>query len=78
MVTQSPPHSGAPSLVEPLSARELEVLGLMAAGLSNAEIAQTLVIALSTVKRHVHNICGKLDAHSRTAALARARAFGLL
>ena len=58
--------------------REVEVLRLMEAGLSNAEIAQALVIALSTVKRHVHNIYGKLAVGSRTAAVARARAFDLL
>jgi LuxR family maltose regulon positive regulatory protein len=75
---QSTPAARQPQLVEPLSAREQEVLRLMAEGLSNAEIAETLVIALSTVKRHVHNICSKLDAHTRTAVIARARTLDLL
>ena len=65
-------------LVEPLSERELEVLRLIAAGLKNREIAGRLVIEESTVKRHLTNIYGKLGATSRTQALARARALGLL
>jgi LuxR family maltose regulon positive regulatory protein len=66
------------SLVEPLSAREIEVLQLIAAGLSNREIADRLVIAPGTVKRHSNNIYGKLDVRSRTQAVARARDLGLL
>jgi LuxR family transcriptional regulator, maltose regulon positive regulatory protein len=65
-------------LVEPLSQRELEVLRLIAVGKSNAEIAQTLVIALSTVKTHTNRIFGKLQVTSRTQALARARALQLI
>jgi LuxR family maltose regulon positive regulatory protein len=65
-------------LVEPLSKREIEVLRLIAAGLSNQEIAQELVIAVSTVKSHVNHIYGKLDAKSRTQALAKAQALDLL
>jgi LuxR family maltose regulon positive regulatory protein len=76
--TQPAPAAAQSQLVEPLSARELQVLRLMAEGLSNAEIADSLVIALSTVKRHVHNICGKLDTHTRTAVIARARTLNLL
>jgi LuxR family maltose regulon positive regulatory protein len=64
--------------VEPLSERELEVLRLIAAGRSNQEIADTLIIALSTVKRHINNIYGKLDTQSRTQAIARARDLHLL
>lgn len=67
-----------PPLVEPLSPRELEVLRLIAVGKSNAEIAQTLVIALSTVKSHTNTIFGKLQVTSRTQALARARALQLI
>jgi LuxR family maltose regulon positive regulatory protein len=64
--------------VDPLTERELEVLRLLAAGLGNKEIAETLVIALSTVKQHLKNIYAKLDVHSRTQAVARARELGLL
>jgi LuxR family maltose regulon positive regulatory protein len=59
--------------LEPLSERELEVLRLMADGLTNPQIAETLTIALSTVKTHVNRIYGKLDVRSRTQAVARAR-----
>jgi LuxR family maltose regulon positive regulatory protein len=63
---------------EPLTERELEVLRLIAAGCSNRQIAEQLVVSLNTVKSHVHHLCGKLDASSRTQALARARDAGLL
>ena len=66
------------ALVEPLSQRELEVLQLLASGLSNKNIAQTLVIAVSTVKKHLKNIYQKLNAHSRTEAIASARELGIL
>lgn len=65
-------------LVEPLSAREGEVLRLMDAGQSNTEIAESLVISVGTVKRHITNIHGKLGVSSRTRALARARELGWL
>ena len=65
-------------LVEPLSERELEVLGLIAQGLSNREISAQLVVALTTVKGHCHRIYGKLHVHRRTEAVARARELGLL
>jgi LuxR family maltose regulon positive regulatory protein len=61
-----------PALVDPLSERELEVLRLIAAGLSNREIAAELVVAISTVKTHINNIYRKLDVSSRTQAVARA------
>jgi len=66
------------SLAEPLSDRELEVLRLVAAGRSNHEVAQVLIVSPNTVKTHLKNIYAKLGAHSRTQALARARELGLL
>ncbi len=66
------------SLVEPLSPRELEVLELIAQGLSNREIGERLFLALSTVKGHNQNIYGKLQVKRRTEATARARELGLL
>ncbi len=68
----------APALVEPLSEREIEVLRLMAAGLSNQEIADQLIVAIGTVKKHTHNIYGKLGVRSRTQALLLARELDLL
>jgi ATP/maltotriose-dependent transcriptional regulator MalT len=65
-------------LVEPLSERELEVLGLVAEGMSNVEIARRLHISLSTVKGHTTNIFGKLGVKKRTQAVAHARRLGLL
>jgi LuxR family maltose regulon positive regulatory protein len=63
---------------ETLTAREVEVLRLMAAGRSNPEIAEELVITLTTVKAHVRNILRKLDVENRTQAAARARDLNLL
>ena len=63
-------------LVEPLSERELEVLQLIAEGLTNREIASRLFLSLNTVKAHTRNIYGKLGTHNRTQAVARARALG--
>jgi LuxR family maltose regulon positive regulatory protein len=65
-------------LIEPLSGREVEILQLIAAGLSNREIAQELSITLGTVKVHTSNIYGKLAVGSRTQAVAKARALGIL
>jgi LuxR family maltose regulon positive regulatory protein len=70
--------SGATSIVEPLSEQEQHVLRLLAAGLSNAEIAAELVISINTVKSHVRSIYGKLDVHSRRQARDAARQLNLL
>jgi ATP/maltotriose-dependent transcriptional regulator MalT len=66
------------SLVEPLSKRELEVLGLIAGGLTNQEIGRRLHISLSTVKGHTTNIYGKLGVSSRTQAVALAQSLDLV
>jgi LuxR family maltose regulon positive regulatory protein len=66
------------ALVELLSERELEVLRLLVAGLSNREIAGKLVLSLGTVKTHIHNIYGKLDARNRAEAIRRTRELELL
>jgi LuxR family maltose regulon positive regulatory protein len=66
------------AIVEPLSDRELEILRLVAQGLSNREIAQRLFLAISTVKGHNLKIFGKLQVQSRTEAIARARELGWL
>ena len=65
-------------IVEPLSEREVEVLRLVAAGLSNREIADKLYLSPGTIKTHVHNICGKLGASNRTQAVGFARDSGLI
>jgi LuxR family maltose regulon positive regulatory protein len=73
---QAPDRTGA--LVEPLTDREHEVLTLMAAGRTNPEIAEALVIATGTVKAYTAHIYRKLDVHNRTEAAARARELSLL
>jgi LuxR family maltose regulon positive regulatory protein len=65
-------------LLEPLSQCELEVLRLIAAGLSNQEISERLFLVPGTVKGHNHKIFGKLGVQRRTEAIARARELGLL
>jgi len=74
---ESLPAAGE-ALVETLSERELEVLRLIAEGLTNAEIAGRLFISVPTVKWHTGNIYGKLGVRNRTQAVARARGLGLL
>ena len=66
------------ALPEPLSSREQEILELIAAGLTNHEIAEKLVISSETVKKHASTVYGKLGVRGRTEAVARARALDLL
>lgn len=68
----------AGKLPEPLTAREQEILQLLAAGLTNQEIGDQLFISAQTVKKHAGNIYGKLGVHTRTEAAARARDLALL
>jgi LuxR family maltose regulon positive regulatory protein len=68
----------SPSLIEPLSERELDVLDLLAGGLTNKNIAEKLVIAVETVKTHLKHIYSKLGVHNRTQAVSRAQDLGLL
>ena len=79
---RSPAPSGvaaaSPALIEPLTRREREVLRHLADGASNQEIAAALAISLTTVKKHVSNLLGKLGVQSRTQAIARAREASLL
>jgi LuxR family maltose regulon positive regulatory protein len=65
-------------LIEPLSEREIEVLQLIAEGLTNREIATRLFLSVNTVKVHTRSIHGKLGVHNRTEAAARAQALGIL
>jgi LuxR family maltose regulon positive regulatory protein len=77
-----PPSSGRKSsnngLIEPLSNRETEVLGLMADGLSNSEIAARLYLSTNTLKAHTQNIFGKLGVHNRIQAVNKARDLKLI
>jgi predicted ATPase/DNA-binding CsgD family transcriptional regulator len=73
-----PTPDGPAEMVEALSQRELEVLRLTAAGLSNREIAEQLVVGVSTVKKHINHIYDKLGVKSRTQAIARARAMKVI
>lgn len=66
------------ALLDPLTERELEVLCLIAEGLSNQQIADRLVIGVGTVKGHINHLLSKLSAQNRTEAVARARRLGLL
>ncbi|MDB9525694.1 LuxR C-terminal-related transcriptional regulator [Oscillatoria sp. CS-180] len=71
-------QSQVAELLEPLSKREIEVLHLIADGRTNQEIAKTLFLSVNTVKVHTRNIYGKLSAHHRADAVAKARTLGIL
>ena len=72
------PHESATAASQGLSEREMEVLQLLASGLSNLEIAERMVVAVSTVKWHIKQIYTRLEAHSRTQAIKQARILHLL
>jgi LuxR family maltose regulon positive regulatory protein len=76
--SSAPPPPCSSALADPLTPRELDVLHLISQGLSNKDIAEKLVIALNTVKRHTSSIYSKLGVKSRTQAIARARELGLI
>ena len=78
VTSNSSPGPNSQLLIEPLSERELEILRLIAQGLSNREIGKRLFRALTTIKGHNRNIFGKLGVKNRTEAVARARELGLL
>ena len=73
-----PPVLQPGPLMEPLTARERDVLQLLLEGVSNREIADQLIVNVNTVKRHISNICGKLNVHSRAQAIVRAQRLHLL
>jgi LuxR family maltose regulon positive regulatory protein len=82
---EPPPSTGAQrlppaqaGLLEPLSPRELEVLRLLAQGLSNPQIAEVLIVSVGTVKTHTHNIFAKLGAANRMQAVRQAQALHLV
>ncbi len=81
-LTGTPPEQGAsaavPLLSEALTDRETEILGQVAKGLSNQEIAEALQISRHTVETHIKRVYAKLSVHSRTGAVHAARAHGLL
>jgi LuxR family maltose regulon positive regulatory protein len=78
LVSPPPTPPVSSPLVEPLTQREVEILHLLASGLSNKEIAEELVITPGTVKVHTSHIYGKLEVKSRTQAIAKAQNLGVL
>jgi DNA-binding NarL/FixJ family response regulator len=72
------PNRVAEPLAEPLSRRELEILGLVATGASNKEIADKLVLSEGTVKNHLSNILAKLEVRDRAQAVLKAKEFGII
>ena len=78
MLSGSAPASAAPALLDPLSDAELRVLRYLPSNLRSTEIAAELFVSSNTVRTHLRHIYAKLDAHSRTEAVARGRQLGLL
>jgi LuxR family transcriptional regulator, maltose regulon positive regulatory protein len=78
VLTGSAPPSEAPPLSEPLSEAELRVVRYLSSNLKATEIAAELCVSANTVRTHLRHIYAKLDAHSRTEAVSRARRLGLL
>jgi LuxR family transcriptional regulator, maltose regulon positive regulatory protein len=78
MLEAADPGPAHDDLLPTLTAREIEVVRLLAAGCSTETIAERLVVSPGTVKRHVGNILQKLQVHSRLEAVAQARAHGLI
>lgn len=74
----APVHIDQSSLIEPLTEREIDVLKLIAEGMSNPEIAEKLVLSVGTVKTHVKHIYGKLNVDDRVKAASKARELGLI
>ena len=77
-ISDAPAADPQAGLVEPLSSRELEILGLIATGASNKEVAGKLYITEGTVKNHVTNILGKLGVRDRTQAAIKAKDMGII
>jgi DNA-binding NarL/FixJ family response regulator len=77
-VSSMVPATSSEVLPEPLSEREIELLRLIASGLSNKEIAESLFITEGTVKNHVTHILGKLNVRDRTQAVLKAKEIGLI
>jgi LuxR family maltose regulon positive regulatory protein len=71
-------HQSTGEMLDPLTARELEIVRLICAGHSGPEIASELVLAYNTVRKHISNIYSKLGVRSRTQAIARVRELNLL
>ena len=74
----APPLRTVGHLADALSQRELEVLRLLADGMDSTEIAERLIIAVDTARKHIKNIYGKLDVHSRWEAIKHAEEYNLL
>lgn len=77
-VPREPSRPPGRVMIEPLTERELEILQLVSAGMSNADIASRLYLTVGTIKWYLNQLFGKLGAARRTEAVARAREFGLL